>query len=555
MVNIFGRKKEETQGPKPPQPETKNPAPTNKTKEQFAQNLLNEKNPNLGDILKSHAEEIARLKELPALGHAIGFLAPEYRKNLSPVAMLAYEKGYFHLLPLWLGEVTKGIDKLGVIQIDLDGSGKYQNYAMPGYFLVEELMNPDKAQRFYEHAPGKCTKEEFLVQFGDPSMEPAIIMNPHKPQLVVQAAYTNLSYIIFEYKNESEASIFIEKTKEYWATLWKRYFGFPDSAKSLEDDNGLLVLELPAQNRVWWRQGNVILSICNRGKEGIIESTARKKTIGTLLGMLNANESRLNKMVQTAATNLQQIIDGTSDTGQPLEQILADAKALFDKKQYKEALAKFEEVLQKDPKNADAFRNIGTINIFMQEFVPAERNLQKAVELNSKDEVAYANLAQLYNLTKKYDEAEKALRKALELSPNFINHFSLARLLSNQKKCKEALDELEIVIKLNPKFIQVYPDLLSNLMGSLNIDKNITREVFRRSETLFNNGIQSLPNFYAVHSGLGYILLFTDRKNQAEREFLKALQLNPKDQIAQTFLMLKKKEPKTWNNIANVCKC
>lgn len=562
-MKLFGRKKEEKVQEQ--QPSTKNAAPKDKAQDQFAQNLLNEKNPNLGDILKSHAEDIAKSKELASLGHAISFLADEYRKNLAPVALRAYEQGYFHLLPLWLGEVTQGLDKLGIIQIDVDGSGKYQNYGMPGHFLVEELMNPDKAQLYYQHSPGTSMKEEIIQQFGQPSIEPAI--RNVFPNFIVQAAYKNLLYIIFEFSDAAKATEFIIATRVFWTDFIINKLHLTSSKEFLKVDNGLEILDLPMSfyppafrspamltedNRVWWRQGNIVLSICNVGKEGENERIGRKKTIGALLGMLHANEKYLSQAMEKVSDHsLQQMIDGTSETGQPLEQYFAEGEDLFEKKKYQEALSKFAIVLQKDPQNGIAHRYVGTIKMFSNDNVTAETELQKAIEINPLDELAYNSLGQLYNITKQYDKAEKALRKAIEINPEMINHYNLARLLSNMGRCTEALDELEKIIRTNPKFIQVYGDVLDTLMRSIKIEENARREIFKRSEALYKNALLNFPNVGPIHSGFGYVLMFTGRKDEAEKEFLKALELFPRDQIAQMFLMLKKKEPKTWNNLAN----
>jgi tetratricopeptide (TPR) repeat protein len=157
------------------------------------------------------------------------------------------------------------------------------------------------------------------------------------------------------------------------------------------------------------------------------------------------------------------------------------------------------------------------------DYVTAETELQKAIEIDPLDELAPNSLGQLHNVTKRYDETEKALRKTVEINNESINHYNYARLLSDMGRCTKALDELEHVIIMNPKFVQVYGDMLSTLMRSIKIEENARRGIFKRSESLYKDALSNFPEVGPIHSGLSYVLMFIDRKDEANSAFLSQL--------------------------------
>lgn len=269
---------------------------------QIAEEILASDSPTLEGLLKVSFKKIVDSKEFPSLGHAIGSLKEELQKKLHPNALRAYGRGYFHLVPLFLDEAV-GIDKLGIYELGLDGKVHYQNYAKPGIFLFYELMNPDKAPFLYEHDPGQCSREELQQEIG--KTEPAL--KEVFPNFIVQALYPNLFFLILEFKDPGTAFKFMMKTRLFWTGFIINNLHKSTAKDFLKDDNGLLVLDLPMsvyppalrtprlieQNRAWWKQENIVLSVFSAGTEGKNERAERKTSIMFFLRALNDNEKYL----------------------------------------------------------------------------------------------------------------------------------------------------------------------------------------------------------------------------------------------------------------------
>jgi tetratricopeptide (TPR) repeat protein len=397
-VSLSGRKKEQKPQEKPQS--TSQIASNENKQDQIVKELLTDNSPTLEGLIKVLFKKIIDSKEFPSLGHAIGSVKKELQKNLHPIALRAYDHGYFHLLPMFM-DIDVGIDKLGIYELGLDGKVHYQNYAKPGIFLFYELMHPDKAPFLYEHDPGQCSREELVQElyFFETAIKEVF------PNIIIHALYPNLVYFILEFKDPGTAFKFIIQTRLFWTSFIIKDLHYPSAAKFLKNDNGLLVLDLPMKgsgekNRVWWQQGNTVLSICSEGKGGENEIAERKTSIGLCLRALNDNEKYLTQATSTqsnteettrvesetkastsAVSNQKQAESGAEDS-------IDEGVKLFQNKRYEEALQVFTRTIQNEPNNGTAYRWSGRMKMQMRNFVLAEKDLKKAIELNPDDEEA-----------------------------------------------------------------------------------------------------------------------------------------------------------------------
>jgi hypothetical protein len=299
---LFGRKEEQNTQEKT-QPTDKIVSNGDK-REQIIKDILTNDSPTLKGIINASFKKIIDNKEFPSLGHAIDSIREEYRKNLHPNALRAYTRGYFHLVPMILDEAV-GIDKIGIYELGVDNIVRYQNYAKPGMFLLYELLHPEKAQSLYEHQPGQCSKEELRQEIGktEPVMKKGIF-----PKFIVQTLFLpDLFFLILEFNDRMDAHYLMLKTKNFWNDFIVKNLRKSTAEGFLKEDKGLLVLDLPMsayppdlrmnrlieQNRVWWRQGNIIISVLSTGTEGKKERTERKTSIMFFLRALNDNEKYL----------------------------------------------------------------------------------------------------------------------------------------------------------------------------------------------------------------------------------------------------------------------
>jgi superkiller protein 3 len=81
-----------------------------------------------------------------------------------------------------------------------------------------------------------------------------------------------------------------------------------------------------------------------------------------------------------------------------------------------QAESEYEAVLGLDPKNSEAFKQIGFYNLLKKNYGKATQMLRKHVELESKSEYGWLWLAQGLALNRQYEEAKTAYRKVLQLN-------------------------------------------------------------------------------------------------------------------------------------------
>ena len=83
-------------------------------------------------------------------------------------------------------------------------------------------------------------------------------------------------------------------------------------------------------------------------------------------------------------------------------------------KQYAAAMDRAQKLIDKDPKQAQAWAIRGKIYLAQRDFMHAEPDLLKAIELDPKLEPAYLLLAQLYVASNKQEQAIEKLNSFVE---------------------------------------------------------------------------------------------------------------------------------------------
>ncbi len=95
------------------------------------------------------------------------------------------------------------------------------------------------------------------------------------------------------------------------------------------------------------------------------------------------------------------------------------AQALVDQKQYEEAAAIYQRLIDRDETNDRYYFLLGQVYYDAKRFTDAEAAFRKAIELNENNVDAYNNLGYMFAENKMHlDEAQKLIEKALELRPN-----------------------------------------------------------------------------------------------------------------------------------------
>ncbi|TGE28525.1 tetratricopeptide repeat protein [Hymenobacter metallicola] len=117
-------------------------------------------------------------------------------------------------------------------------------------------------------------------------------------------------------------------------------------------------------------------------------------------------------------------------------------------------LASYREVIRLDPKNAGAYRVLGTTYAALQDSAKARQYLQKALSLNPQDSVTYLGLGQLAYSRQDYARAVATYSQALRLNPRYLDAYAarglayeqqgqLQQALADYNKCLEMADFLD----------------------------------------------------------------------------------------------------------------
>ncbi len=111
-----------------------------------------------------------------------------------------------------------------------------------------------------------------------------------------------------------------------------------------------------------------------------------------------------------------------------------------------------------DPTLAEPHTTLGlALFLFDYDFVAAEREYKRAIELNPNYATAHQWYGELLSCEGRFDEASSELRRALDLEPLSLPiNWDYGRLLYNERKYEEALIQLKKTFNLDPGFARAH---------------------------------------------------------------------------------------------------
>lgn len=136
-----------------------------------------------------------------------------------------------------------------------------------------------------------------------------------------------------------------------------------------------------------------------------------------------------------------------------------DTKALFQKA-FKAQVAGdlvtaeklYRDIIQRDPKYALAYYNLGITLSDRGQFAEVEKLYRKSIELDPKYADAYANLGYfLLNRKQNVNEAERLYKKAIELDPKQSTYYlGMGNVMWHRKRWKDAISYYKKALELDP---------------------------------------------------------------------------------------------------------
>jgi serine/threonine-protein kinase len=159
-----------------------------------------------------------------------------------------------------------------------------------------------------------------------------------------------------------------------------------------------------------------------------------------------------------------------------------------------EALLEFEKAVAIDPRLAKAWQQIGYILMNRMDYKGAEAAFLKAINSDPNSAANWEGLAQTYLINQQEAKAESAYKKLLEIEPNNIPAlYNLGRIQWGRKDAADAKESFSKVLQLNPNYAEAH-----NNLGAIYLSEGKLAQSILENE----KAIELKPSLYPAHYSL-----------------------------------------------------
>ncbi|AXH15252.1 hypothetical protein CRU99_05865 [Malaciobacter mytili] len=226
---------------------------------------------------------------------------------------------------------------------------------------------------------------------------------------------------------------------------------------------------------------------------------------------------------------------------------------LKTQKRYKEAFEVYIKALKINSKNQLVLNNLGNLFKEVKDYKNAIKAFSDAIKLNPKDFNAYNNLGIVYEAINDYNKAIVAYKEAVRVNPNYskaINNIGV--VLYKQKKYEQAIEIFKIALKVDPEYNELYSNIgacynklknyelaIQNLEKAIQLNPknagaytnlgNVYNKLFdyKKAAKLHEKSIELEPKGSNAYSNLGTSYKNLGYINKAIDSYKKAIELNP----------------------------
>ena len=211
---------------------------------------------------------------------------------------------------------------------------------------------------------------------------------------------------------------------------------------------------------------------------------------------------------------------------------VAYAMSLIKSEQYNEAVDIYKKLLVQHPEKENYKFNLITCYEALGDVQTAIRMLEGLVYLNPKFVLPAQKLANLYIQTNQLSKAKELYDKILlknNPTAEILHHYAV--LSSSLCDTDTAERILKKAIRMNPKMANAHKDLAVIYLN---------KRLFDYAEDEFKTAMEIKPNDFEIIFEYGNFLYSTSKNKDAEIYYQKALELEPKNILALTFMALNK---------------
>jgi len=135
----------------------------------------------------------------------------------------------------------------------------------------------------------------------------------------------------------------------------------------------------------------------------------------------------------------------------PVHELLTEGEELFEEKRFKDAIEKFDEVLELDPDHEEGWFNRGLCLYKIKLFDDAIECFKEVIDINPKSEPGWNNYGLVLLEDGQYQEALNSFDKVTDINPNNIDAwFNKGSLLAKVKKYEDAVECYDKVLDIDP---------------------------------------------------------------------------------------------------------
>lgn len=227
-----------------------------------------------------------------------------------------------------------------------------------------------------------------------------------------------------------------------------------------------------------------------------------------------------------------------SSSSYSIEAIVDEADSLRDSGSFNKAIGLYDEVIEIDPSNIDAWYGKASAWARSGDRVRAVNSLEEVVLLDRNHNPAWQNMGLLYQEAGRYEEAVKAHKVACEIEDQYneIDCSNLGTALADLEQYEEAVSAYDKALRINPQHFTAWHNLSSvyNDMGEYRQAIEAANQAIRLDKNKQNIGGPWLSK--------GRALYHLGKYEEALASYEKALELDPDNSTAiKNIRYLKKK--------------